>query len=46
MRFWNQTVLQETEAVLEPLHDALTPALSQREREKRGSPPSQVRIVS
>ena len=42
IRFWNQEVLQETEAVLERLHDALTPApgsspgqaLSQREREK------------
>ena len=36
MRFWNQEVLQETEAVLEQLHDALTPALSHREREKKG----------
>ena len=34
IRFWNREVLQETEAVLERLHDALTPALSQREREK------------
>ena len=33
IRFWNNDVLQETEVVLEQLHDALTPTLSQRERE-------------
>ena len=36
IRFWNHEVLQETEAVLEQLYEALTPALSQREREKEG----------
>ena len=38
IRFWNHEVLQETEAVLEQLHDALapalTPTLSQGEREQ------------
>jgi very-short-patch-repair endonuclease len=33
LRFWNNGVLQETEGVLEAIHNALTPALSQRERE-------------
>ena len=35
IRFWNNEVLQETEAVLEQLHNSLnslTPTLSQRER--------------
>ena len=41
LRYWNHEVLQETEAVLERLHDALTPALSQREREKEGGTLSQ-----
>ena len=44
IRFWNHEVLQETEAVLEQLHEALTQrergregmALSQREREEEG----------
>ena len=40
IRFCNQEVLQETEAIREPWHGALTPALSQREREKGGSLPS------
>ena len=33
IRFWNHEVLRETEGVLERLQEALTPALSQRERE-------------
>ncbi len=33
IRFWNNEVLQETEAVLEHLYNSLTPTLSQRERE-------------
>ena len=33
IHFWNNEVLRETEGVLESLHEALTPALSQRERE-------------
>ena len=41
IRFWNHEVLQETEAVLERLHETLTPALSQREREKEGGTLSQ-----
>ena len=32
IRFWNNDVLRETEAVLEQLYDALTPTLSHRER--------------
>ncbi len=35
IRFWNSEVLGETEEVLESVYDALTPALSQRERERR-----------
>ena len=35
IRFWNSEVLGETEEVLERVYDALTPALSQRERERR-----------
>ena len=34
IRFWNNEVLQETEAVLERLYHTLTPALSQGEREE------------
>ncbi len=34
LRFWNHDVLENTEAVLETIWDSLTPALSQREREK------------
>jgi adenine-specific DNA-methyltransferase len=33
LRFWDHEVMKETEAVLEAIYDALTPALSQRERE-------------
>ncbi len=33
LRFWNSDVLQNTEGVLQAIHDALTPTLSQRERE-------------
>jgi very-short-patch-repair endonuclease len=33
LRFWNNEVLEETEGVLEAIHNALTPTLSQRERE-------------
>ena len=33
LRFWNNEVLTNTEGVLQAIYDALTPALSQRERE-------------
>jgi type I restriction enzyme R subunit len=33
LRFWNNDVLQNTESVLEEIYNALTPTLSQRERE-------------
>jgi very-short-patch-repair endonuclease len=33
LRFWNHEVLEDTETVLEAIHNALTPALSRRERE-------------
>ncbi len=33
LRFWNNDVLNNTESVLQTIYDALTPALSQRERE-------------
>ena len=46
IRFWNHEVLQETEAVLEQLHDALTPALSQREREKGPTARPHERVTS
>lgn len=32
LRFWNSEVLQNTEAVLEQIYNALTPSLSQQER--------------
>ena len=33
LRFWNHEVFQDTDDVLEAIHNALTPALSRRERE-------------
>jgi len=33
LRFWNREVFSDTESVLEAIYNALTPALSQRERE-------------
>ncbi len=33
LRFWNHEVLQQEQAVLERVEEALTPTLSQRERE-------------
>jgi very-short-patch-repair endonuclease len=33
LRFWNNEVLEDTDAVLEAIHIALTPTLSRRERE-------------
>ena len=41
IRFWNNEVLQETEAVLEQLYNALTPTLSPRARESEGAALSQ-----
>ena len=32
-RFWNSEVFENTEGVLQAIYDALTPTLSQRERE-------------
>jgi len=43
IRFWNNDVLRETEAVLEQLYDALTPTLSQRERVARSGAKGRVR---
>jgi len=33
LRFWNNEVFENTEGVLQTIYDALTPTLSQRERE-------------
>jgi len=33
LRFWNNEVFENTEGVLQAIYDALTPTLSQRERE-------------
>jgi very-short-patch-repair endonuclease len=33
LRFWNHDVFESTDAVLEAIHNALTPTLSRRERE-------------
>ncbi len=38
LRFWNHEVLQQERTVLEKVEEALTPTLSQRERESEGHP--------